>query len=248
VKDMQRYQVGASLMEVLIAMSISLVVTASMIALMSNSLGTTARIVKMTKLADDLRITLQMMTRDVRRSSYNANSMYCYANNACALGASSSDPKTVIDGVLVLAGAIDFVDADDDGFDDDDCITFLMDRDENGNSVDDDAGGFRRRPDPVNGVNVIEMWTGDAAPNCDALPLAAGWVQITDPEVVEITGFTINDEPSYTAVIQTDASGTPTLTQVTRKLRISLQGRLVLDNDIDRELVDVINVRNDLLL
>ncbi len=46
-------QTGASLMEVMIAMSISLVVTAAMIALMSNSLGTTARIIQMTKLSDD---------------------------------------------------------------------------------------------------------------------------------------------------------------------------------------------------
>jgi hypothetical protein len=245
---MKLYQRGASLMEVLIAMSISLVVTASMIALMANSLGTTARIVKMTKLADDLRVTMQMMTRDVRRSSYNANSIYCYANGACALGASSSDPKTVIDGVLILAGAINFVDEDDDGFDDDDCITFLMDRDEDGNSVEDDAGGFRRRPDPNNGVNVIEMWTGAATPNCGAAPLAAGWVQITDPEVVEITNFNINDEPTYTEVIQTDAAGNPTLSQVTRKLRINLSGRLVLDNNIGREIEDVISVRNDLLL
>jgi len=38
-------QKGMSLMEVLVAMSISLVVTASMIALMANSLGSTARII-----------------------------------------------------------------------------------------------------------------------------------------------------------------------------------------------------------
>ena len=69
---MKQYQSGASLMEVLIAMSISLVVTASMIALMANSLSTTARIVNMTKLADDMRVAMQMVTRDVRRSSYNA--------------------------------------------------------------------------------------------------------------------------------------------------------------------------------
>ncbi len=71
-------------MEVLVAMSISLVVTASMIALMANSLSTTARIVKMTKLSDDLRVAMQMMSRDVRRSSYNANSRLCYANEDCA--------------------------------------------------------------------------------------------------------------------------------------------------------------------
>jgi hypothetical protein len=35
---------------------------------------------------------------------------------------------------------------------------------------------------------------------------------------------------------------------VARKLRINLQGRLVLQNNIQREVEDVISVRNDLLL
>ena len=76
VLTMNSKQTGATLMEVLVAMSISLVVTAAMIAMMANSLGATARIIKMTKLSDDMRVALQMMSRDVRRSSYNANSMY----------------------------------------------------------------------------------------------------------------------------------------------------------------------------
>jgi len=253
-------QAGASLMEVLVAMSISLVVTASMIALMANSLGSTARIVKMTKLADDLRVTMQMMTRDVRRSSFNANSMYCYANGACALAATNpSEPDSIVDlnkavtdesGVtyLILAGAMDLNDADDNNLDDDECFTFLMDRDHDGNSILDDAGGFRRRPDPTTGVNVIEMWAGGASPSCGSAPLSNGWVQITDPDVMEITDFSINDGPSYTEVIQTDAAGNALLSQVSRKLRINLQGRLVLDPNVTREVEDVISVRNDLLL
>ena len=96
-------QAGASLMEVMVAMSISLVVTASMIALMANSLSTTARVVKMTKLTDDLRVAMQMMTRDVRRSSYNANSMFCYDNENCAT-----------DGAIVAAGDITLADIDGD--------------------------------------------------------------------------------------------------------------------------------------
>ena len=81
-------QSGATLMEVLIAMTISLVATAAMIAMMANSLGTTTRIIHMTKLSDDMRVAMQMMTRDVRRSSYNANSMLCYANDDCATDSS----------------------------------------------------------------------------------------------------------------------------------------------------------------
>ena len=58
---MRKAQAGATLMEALVAMSISLVVTASMIGLMANSLSSTARIVKMSKLSDDLRVTMQAL-------------------------------------------------------------------------------------------------------------------------------------------------------------------------------------------
>jgi Tfp pilus assembly protein PilW len=220
-------QTGASLMEVLVAMSISLVVTASMVALMANSLGSTARIVKMTKLADDMRVAMQMMTRDVRRSSYNANSMFCYANDDCAT-----------DGAIVATGDITIADGNE-------CFTFQMDRDHDGDSTEDDAGAFRRVTS--GDVGVIEMWTGDAAPDCDAAAGSAGWVQITDPGDMDIFGFSVDEDLSYTEVIQDDGAGN-TLSQKVRKLRMAVQGRLVMDNTIVRRVEDVISVRNDLLL
>ena len=220
-------QSGASLMEVLIAMSISLVVTAAMIAMMSNSLGTTARIIKMTKLTDDMRIAMQMMTRDVRRSSYNANSMFCYANDDCGTDTSG----------LVLAGDITINDAET-------CFTFLTDRDHDGDSTENEAGAFRHVV--TDGVGVIEMWTGGNNPDCDDAAGAAGWVEITNPENMDIFAFTVDDDLSYTQVILDN--GTDTLSQRIRKLRMNMQGRLVLDNDIQRSVEDVINVRNDLVL
>jgi hypothetical protein len=220
-------QAGASLMEVLVAMSISLVVTASMVALMANSLGSTTRIVKMTKLADDMRVAMQMMTRDVRRSSYNANSMFCYANDDCAT-----------DGAITAAGDITI----DDG---NACFTFLMDRDHDGDSTNDDAGGFRRVA--VGDVGVIEMWTGDSDADCDDAPGAAGWVQITNPDNMDIFAFNVDDDLSYTQVIQDDGAGN-TLSQRVRKVRMQVEGRLVMDNTIVRRVEDVISVRNDLLL
>jgi len=248
---MKQYQAGASLMEVLIAMSISLVVTASMIALMANSLGTTGRIVKMTKLADDMRVTMQMMTRDLRRSNFNSNSLYCYGNSQCALDdVNVAKTVTTEDGVplLTLAAAIDFEDADNDFIDDDNCFAFQMDRDLTGDASVAAAGGFRRVTDPLLGVDVIEMWTGGApAPDESICDIDAGWVQITDPGVLEITDFSINDSLSYTEVIQTNADGTPKILQDVRKLRISLRGRLLLDPNIERHLEDVISVRNNLL-
>jgi len=224
-------QAGASLMEVMIAMSISLVVTASMIALMANSLGTTARIIQMTKLSDDMRVALQMMSRDVRRSSYNANSMYCYANTDC-----------VDDGIITKAGDITLVDLDSDTFND--CFTFLLDRDHDGDSTEDGAGGFRRVTD--GDVGIIEMWTGDSAADCTDDPGASGWVQITNPENMNISLFSIDDDLSYEQEILNN--GVNSVTMRIRKVRMTMEGRLLLDDSISRQMEDIISVRNDLLL
>jgi hypothetical protein len=51
---------------------------------------------------------------------------------------------------------------------------------------------------------------------------------------------------SYTQEIQNDGFGN-TLSQKVRKLRMNIQGRLIVDNTIERQMEDVINVRNDLL-
>ena len=226
ISIMNSKQTGATLMEVLVAMSISLVVTAAMIAMMANSLGTTARIIKMTKLSDDMRVALQMMSRDVRRSSYNANSMLCYSNEDCNT-----------DGAITAAADITI----DGGT----CFTFLMDRDHDGDSTENDAGGFRRVT--ASGVGVIEMWTGDASPDCTSAAGAAGWVQITNPENMDIFAFSVDDILSYTQEIKNDGAGN-IVSQRTRKVRMDMQGRLVLDNTITRHMEDVIAVRNDLLL
>jgi Tfp pilus assembly protein PilW len=144
-----RRQAGFSLMEAVVAMSISLVVTASMVALMANSLGTTSRIINMTKLSDDLRSTMQMLTRDVRRASYNAHAVLCYGNEDCTTDGSD----VTLAGDLVISNSQD-------------CFTFQLDRltaadgssTLDGDSTNDAAGGFRRR---VSGTS-LEMWTNNS--------------------------------------------------------------------------------------
>ena len=223
-------QSGASLMEVLVAMTISLVVTAAMIAMMANSLGTTARIIKMTKLQDDMRVAMQMMTRDVRRSSYNALSQLCYANDDCGTDASG----------LTLAGDVFINDANS-------CFTFLTDREFDGDSTNDAAGGFRHVT--KDGVGVIQMWTGDAGgvPDCDAAVVDGGnWVDITNPDNMDIFAFSVDDDLSYTQLILDN--GVDTLSQKIRKIHMDMEGQLVMDPDIRRRVEDVIDVRNDLLL
>ena len=72
-------------------------------------------------------------------------------------------------------------------------------------------------------------------------------MQITDPGDMDIFGFSVDEDQSYTEVIQDDGAGN-TLSQKVRKLHMTVQGRLVMDNTIVRRVEDVISVRNDLLL
>ena len=64
-----RYQKGVTLVEAMISLSLSLIVTMGMVALMANSLGTANRIIQMSQLTDEMRNALSIMTRDVRRAN-----------------------------------------------------------------------------------------------------------------------------------------------------------------------------------
>jgi len=220
-----RRQAGFSLMEAVVAMSISLVVTAAMVALMANSLGNTSRIVNMTKLSDDMRSTMSMLTRDVRRASYNADAMFCYGNDDCY-----TDGSVTMPGDVTVSGG-------------NDCFTFLLDRDNDGDSTENNAGGFRRVTQGT--VGLLEMWVGGNAPNCAATD--SQWVRITNPDSMDITTFSVDTSLSYTQEIFNDGAG-KVISQKVRKLRFLIDGRLVTDNTISRRMEDVISVRNDLLL
>lgn len=225
-------QVGATLIETMIALALSLIVTTAMVVLMGNSMGTATRGIHMTQLTDELRNALSLMTRDVRRANYSANSIFCFGHSQCGFAG----------GNALQAGDIQI---------NGQCMTFTLDRGFNGDATDDAVGGFRRVVD--NGVGVIEMWTGaaGAAPNCGVGAGASDWIALTDPSVVNVTGFVIDDGDSIEKEIQ--ESPTSSFTSRQRELQITLQGQLVLEEArgnvvVEREVVDTVYVRNDYIL
>jgi prepilin-type N-terminal cleavage/methylation domain-containing protein len=226
--DLIRSQSGFSLMEVLVSMAISLIVTSSMIALMGNSLGNTTRIIRMTKLTDDLRTSLQLMSRDVRRANYSASAVNCFANVDCAT-----------DGSVTMPGDVWISDSGD-------CILYLLDRDHDGDATENDAGGFRWfNPDPGSTPGRIEMWVGGSSPEC--VGTNDSWVSLTDQNDMDITTFTLDDDLSYTEVILDDGFGNQTRQRV-RKIRFNIAGQLVSDGTINRQISEVITIRNHLVL
>ena len=163
----QKRQTGVTLIEAMISLALSLIVTSAMVVLMANSLGTSTRIIQMSQLSDELRNAMSMMTRDVRRANYSANSIFCFGNSECSHKAPDPDRSALqagdidiqIDGVLS-------------------CFTFNLDRNFDGDSIDnidvadnDGQAGFRRVQSLIDPeIFVIEMWTGVDSPDCAVVP------------------------------------------------------------------------------
>jgi len=239
-------QAGVTLIEAMISLALSLIVTSAMVVLMANSMGTSTRIIQMSQLTDELRNAMSMMTRDVRRANYSANAIFCYGNSNCGFpgGAAEQEVDAGDQGDIT----IETVGANT-------CLTFRLDRNFDGDStdnvdVDDNDGpaGFRRVIS--GGVGVIEMWTGVASPNCSDAPRATGWVELTDPNTVNITQFVLDDTGSI--VNEFNESKTKTFNSRQRQLDITIQGQLVLEEDMGnvvvlREIKDIIYVRNDFI-
>ena len=224
-------QTGASLIEMMIALSLSLIVTSSMVALMGNSMGSATRIIEMSQLTDELRNSMSMMSRDVRRANYNVNAIYCFANSECGDEANASATQAAN---ITISGEIAV----------DRCMVFGLDRDWDGNADNDGGGAFRLKQE--NGVGRIEMWVdNDSNPDC-APEVTDGWVSITDPGFVNITAFNA-DNTAAVGSYETDLgeSSGVTLRQHVRFVQMQIDGELLIDNTIRRSIVDTVNVRND---
>ena len=226
-------QAGATLIEVLIALALSLVVTTSMVVLMGNSMGSATRIIQMSQLTDELRNSMSMMSRDVRRANYNVNAIYCFANSECGEEANAS----AIQAANIAISGDELVDL---------CMVFGLDRNWDGNANNDGGGAFRLERDIVSGVGRVEMWVdNESIPDCSSTS-TDDWVAITDPSFVNITSFNV-DNTAAAGTYTTDlgeASGS-TLRQHVRFVQMQIDGELLIDNTISRSIVDTVNVRND---
>jgi len=244
-------QKGSTLMETMIALALSVIVTTAMVVLMGNSMGTANRITQMTQLTDELRNVMSMMTRDLRRANYSATAIFCYGNPSCS---EHEWTRQLADGADAAAGDLDVPDTHD-------CLIFQLDRlaTLDGDATNDSKGGFRLVDD--NGTGVVQMWTGTdnddvSTPNCADAADADGWLAVTDPNIVNIVDLTIDDDVLSAEKSILQEAGTTSFTQRQRQLLLSVEGELVLeqamgwnrtDNPVmvRRRVDDVILVRND---
>ena len=240
-----------TLIEAMVGVVVGLIVSGAMLAMMGNTLGTSTRTIEMARLSQELRSVLQLVTRDVRRSSYNAEAIRCFSNIDCG-----SD-GTFANG---LPGDITINETND-------CLMFEMDRNHDGDPTNDPPGGFRLAS--IDGIGRVQMWTGTGETTCNSTH--SSWVNVTNPDLIDVQQFeaclkidssdtkcngllpdgtgdpSVPDELSFSDVVEDDGLGKLTL-QRTRKLYLRVGAQIINDEAITKTLVDVIRVRNDIII
>lgn len=213
-------QCGLGLLEMLISMALSLLAVATMVVLMANTLGTGSESIQMSRLSHELRASLQLMSRDLRRANYHSGFLNCFANANCR---SDLNITAYVNTIQVNAAG--------------NCFWYWLDRDSDADLSNDAVGGFRLGT--IGGVGVIQMRiSGNAAANCDD---ETDWEAITDPNIVDITNFNISNSDSYTESLSAAGDG-----QVVEKIRLNINGRMAANPSVQKELQDLILIRNDI--
>lgn len=182
-----RRQRGMTLIELLVAGAISVVVASGMVMLMANTLGTGTQTIKMTRLSQEMRTAMQIMTRELRRANYHATFAACFGDADClnTLGIAGVVKNITIDGGTTGS-----------------CFYFWYDRPQvTGTSVTGQTASAFRRVTNAAGVGSIEMWlptvstgineTANSTPNCTGGN--DNWQSITDPAVYDITSFCVSN-------------------------------------------------------
>lgn len=244
-----KYQKGMTLMELLVAGSISIIASTGMIVLMASTLGAGTQVIKMTGLSQDMRTSMQLMTRELRRANYHSTYAVCFGDVDCR-------------NTLGLTGVVKAVTID--GGSPGSCFYFWYDRPQASGVTPVEVTGeqvaaFRRKTDS-NGVGIIEMSVSETdTPDCscgqgeDDNSACADdrWQPITDPKIYDITSLVVTNDLSFAIPVNSTGANL-----AVDRIGITMIGGLIGDANMPTwlqggnapsvTLQDFVRVRNDI--
>lgn len=246
----KRQRRGFTLVELMVALVAGLIVSSAVLAFFFSGMRSNGDYVQSTRLTQELRNSLSLVTRDLRRAGSDDASLD-YVGNL------NSSPFTPM--CLTASGAPTVcVTPGNTG----DCILYGYDRTyPNGGTTatgtqgvvdvgNGEVRGFRRRTATVNGVTVgvleYAQSSGSTRPACNdatatytSFPPACNgtWCPLSDPTRVNITAFTVTSNSSQIGV---DPSAL-----LSRAFDIRIVGQLVSDTSFTRDVQTSLKVRSD---
>jgi len=243
---------GFSMIELMIAMAIGLVVIGSVLAFTLSSIGTNTEYVQATRLSQELRNSMDFVSRELRRAGYDQN-------------VGSYTAKYSLSNLVTSPFARIFTtnDADGDGTNGDGCVIYAYDRSGGTSGTVDLASGeiraLRMATRNVDGLDVGVLEVAESAagvtPDCDAAGpdyanyppsrnTTTGWSALSDPRVLNLTEFNL-DTSGY--IIQPGSAVSVPVTM--REIGIELQGQLRRSEDgtVTRGIRSDVKIRADCL-
>jgi type IV pilus assembly protein PilW len=248
----KRQSRGFSLVELMISLAIGLIVVTAVLAFTLSSLTANSEYVQSTRLSQELRNSMDFISRELRRAGYDEN-----MNRYTA--------ASTLDALVISPFSRIFVDedADGDGTANDGCVIYAYDRTGGTPGTVERARGeiraMRLAFRTVDGQTVGVLEIGESAtgltPACNGgaptytnypatCNSTSGWCALTDPRVINITNFTL-DTSGY--MIQ-DVTATSTSMTI-REIGIGLDGQLrqSADGTVTRGITSRVKVRADCL-
>lgn len=246
----RKKSLGMSLVELMIAMAIGLVVIGSVLAFTLSSLTSNTEYVQATRLSQELRNSMDFVSRELRRAGYDQN----VGSYPARYAINNLTPPT-------FAKIFTTNDANGDGTSVDGCVIYAYDRAGGTPGVVDldqrEIRAFRLILSAVDGIGVLEVAEsfgtttpdcGAAGPNYNNYPpsknTTTGWSALSDPGVLDLTRFTL-DTSGYI----TQAGTATSAPLIIRELNIDLRGQLRRSEDgiVTRGIRSTVKVRADCL-
>jgi type II secretory pathway component PulJ len=232
----------------MIALVAGLIVSGAVLAFTMSSLNSNTEYVASTRLTQELRSTIDYISRELRRAGYDESAIEFYSQPANA-----SPIKTSAFSALQV----------DSPSTNDGCVVYAYDRKDPSSpgGTPDLAQGeiraFRRAQATIKGqlVGVIEIaesaagltpGCGGDQPDYTTYPATcntgSGWCALTDPRVIDVTGLVVDDARNIT--VAAVPNGTPLYI---RSLGVTINGHLVTNPNVSRTVATRIRVRADCL-
>lgn len=234
---------GFSLVELMIALVAGLIVSGAVLAFAMSSMKSNSEYVLSTRLTQELRNTLDLAARDLRRAGYDDNALrYLGNNNVSPFARLRVETATESDGSTSA------------------CVLYAYDRSAAGGAVgtldvgNGEVRGLRRKLATINGraVGVMEYAVssgttkpacGDSALNYAAFPVACNgvWCPLSDSRSLSISQFAVVNN-----VTDVGAAGSGQMR--IRSLDLTLAGRLIGNTEFLRTVQTRVRVQADCAL
>ncbi len=254
-----KYQKGMTLMELLVAGFISIIVSSGMVILMASTLGTGTQTIKMTQLSKEMRAAMQIMTRELRRANYIGDFAVCFGDIECTGAPTADNPNRLnISDFINSATNANGMGLGNTTWGVNDCLWFWYDRSltkifGTTEGTHEPVAAFRRAEDN-NQVGIIQMTVlSTVAPTCTAAWDNPAWADITNPDVVDIEAFVVEDLVVGFESYELTINGTQSI----ERIEITMTGRLLASDaslpawlqdgsTLPLTIRDFIRVRNDI--